>query len=85
MHRYSVPMGQGTRKKGYVYLWVIKIGFKNVVDLWQAHQHFMCLHKNIKISNLWRPFTDACRRHVSQVYYSQVVSFNMTSLAGSCA
>ena len=46
---------------------------------------FMCEHKNIKMSNQWQPFTDTRRRQVSQVFYSQVVSFDMTSLAGSCA
>jgi hypothetical protein len=28
----------------------------------------MCEHKNIKMSNLWQPFTDARRRHVAKVF-----------------
>jgi hypothetical protein len=43
---------------------------------------FMCEHKNIKMSNLWQPFTDARRRHVTKVFDEQADSFDMTSLAG---
>jgi hypothetical protein len=41
--------------------------------------------KNIKMSNLWQPFTDARRRHVTNVYDREAASFDMTSLAGSSA
>jgi hypothetical protein len=42
-------------------------------------------HKNIKMSNLWQPFTDAHQQHKAKVFDQQTDSFDMTSLAASCA
>jgi hypothetical protein len=59
-----------------------------VLPLWQNSGRlisiFMFAHKNIKIGNLWQPFTDARRRHVAKVYDQLAELFDMTSLAGSC-
>jgi hypothetical protein len=78
-----------TNKSGITSAITLNTNLAGVVPLWQNSRRlisiFICEHKNIKMSNPWQPFTDARRRRVAKVVDQQADSFDMTSLAASCA